>query len=106
LTSVTLPQSLRIIKRNAFDGNSSLVSITIPSGVTTIENLIFGDCHALVSITVEAEVPPTLNWGLYSNGDTMMQGGLTIYVPAGSVNAYKAADGWKEYAAKITAIIP
>jgi hypothetical protein len=28
---------------------------------------------------------------------------LTIYVPAGSVNAYKNAEGWKEYADRITA---
>ena len=30
--------------------------------------------------------------------------GTTIKVPAASVAAYKAADGWKDYANRITAI--
>ena len=49
-------------------------------------------------MTVKAAIPPRL----YSDPiPTTIQ---TIYVPASSVDAYKAADKWKNYADKIQAI--
>ena len=61
---------------------------------------MFKDCTALETLTILAAVPPSL--------DSTALGGTTsltdIYVPSDSVNAYKAADGWSNYASKITAI--
>ena len=39
---------------------------------------------------------PMLGFDIVSN--------LTIYVPAASIDAYKAAEGWSNYAGKIQAI--
>jgi hypothetical protein len=105
LTSVTLPKTLRIIRQNAFHACSALASITIPSGVTTIGNYAFFNCQALTSMTVEAETPPDVEGDLFPR-ELIPENLAHIYVPAGSAEAYKNADGWKKHAALITAIIP
>lgn len=43
-----------------------------------------------------AAQPPYLGWPEYNTYGTDV-----IYVPTNSVAAYKAADGWKDYADKI-----
>ena len=51
LTSISLPQSLKIIRSCSFKGCSSLNSLVIPEGVTTIEEESFGGCSSLNSIS-------------------------------------------------------
>ena len=53
LTSVNLPDSVRIIDPRAFAG-SGLTSITIPAAVTTLSTSAFNGCNALKSITVDS----------------------------------------------------
>ena len=48
-------------------------------------------------ITIKADVSPTL-------ANNALNKVTAIYVPAESVEAYKAADGWKNFADKIQAI--
>jgi hypothetical protein len=103
LTSVTLPQSLRVIRQNAFHACSVLASITIPSGVTTIGNYAFFDCSALTSMTVESVAPPSVTGDLFPR-DLIPPGLTAIYVPAAGVDAYKNANGWKKHADLITPI--
>ena len=55
---------------------------------------------ALRSFTVKATVPPTLA----SNAFRSTNSAFTIYVPSQSVLAYQTADGWMNYASRITAI--
>ena len=91
LTSVTIGNSVTSIGDCAFYYCSSLTSITIPDSVTSIGDFAFSDCKGLTEITVKAINPPTLNSYVFPNEVR------TIYVPARSVEAYKAADGWKDY---------
>jgi hypothetical protein len=57
--------------------------------VTSIGTNAFDMCPKLMSVTCLAEVPPT--FGAYNfNASTS----ATLYVPAGSVDAYKATAGW------------
>ena len=56
LTSVSLPDTLTIIKAGAFFNNSSLKEFTIPKSVVTIERSAFGECYALTSITIPDSV--------------------------------------------------
>ena len=79
-------------------GCGNLKSIDIPEGVTSIGNSAFSGCHSLTSFTCLATNPPALGSKAFND----MNG--TIYVPAASVEAYKAADGWKDYASQIQAI--
>ena len=94
LTSVEIPNSVTSIGYNAFRGCSGLTSVTIGSGVTSIEGWAFGDCTDLTSVTCLATNPPTLEKKVWSNVDVSK---ITLYVPAESVDAYKAADQWKDF---------
>ena len=100
LTSVTIPDSVTSIGGQAFYGCSRLTSVTIPDSVTSIEQNAFNYCTGLTSITVEATTPPTLaNTNAFNNTNN-----CPIYVPAESVDTYKAASNWSSLASRIQAI--
>ena len=100
LTSVTIGNSVTSIGTSAFRFCNSLTSITIPDTVTKVGQQAFRDCTGLTSITIKATTPPTLdNVNAFSNTNN-----CPIYVPAASVETYKAASGWSSYASRIQAI--
>ena len=101
LTGITIPSNVTSIGYNAFSVCKSLTGITIPNSVTSIGGYAFSDCDSLKTMTVEAVTPPTLGKGAFVN---MGSGIQIIYVPAESLDAYKTADGWKDYADRIEAI--
>ena len=100
LASITIPNNVTSIGYHAFFGCDSLASVTIPNNVTNIGMQVFYSCDSLASVTVEAAIPPTLG----SNSFDYTSPNLVIYVPAESVDAYKAANNWSNYASKIQAI--
>jgi hypothetical protein len=99
LTSVNIPDSLTTIRYGAFAYCDSLTSVNIPNSVTTIGEAAFVYCENLTSVYCKPTIPP-------AGGDAMFYGnaaGRKIYVPAGSVNAYKSAEYWSAYANAIVA---
>ena len=100
LESIDLPQSITYINTTAFAECTSLSSITIPSNVSSINSRAFYNCTGLTSITVLPTTPPTLEAEVFDNTNE-----APIYVPAGSVDAYKAAAYWSNYASRIQAIV-
>ena len=99
LTSITIPNSVTSIGVEAFYTCDRLTGITIPNSVTYIGNRAFIYCHKLTKVTVQATTPPSLG------SDAFYDSGIQrIYVPADSLDAYKTADDWKDYADKIWAI--
>lgn len=105
LTSVEIPNGVTTIGKSAFDECYKLgPSITIPNSVTTIGDRTFYLCYALKSLTVLAITPPTIPILGGSGAVFAGMSGFTIYVPAESVDAYKAANVWSDYADKIQAI--
>ena len=100
LTTVTLPEGLKSIGVQAFHGCSSLTSITLPEGLTSIEVSAFYSCSSLATVTCLAATPPTLGVNAFYGCDDL----TVIYVPVGSVDDYKAATRWSDYAGIIQSI--
>lgn len=94
LAHVTIPDSVTTIGSYAFSGCSNLASITIPENVTSIGNWAFERCTSLSIVTVKCNTPPRPGYILFSSCPELK----TIIVPESSVDAYKSADGWSNYA--------
>lgn len=119
LETVIMPNSITTIRKGAFSG-TRITSIDIPENVTYIgDNVFYNDF--LTEITIPRKVsyignnnfmvmglrqmtllnpnPPTIFENTFVN-----RGRFPIYVPAESVDAYKAAQYWSEFADNIQAI--
>ena len=97
LTSVEIGNSVTSIEDHVFYKCSGLTSIEIPNSVTSIGIQAFYDCTGLTSVYIKSTTPPTL-------GNYVFDGNASdrkIYVPRASLNAYKTASGWSEYASAI-----
>ena len=90
-SSITIPNSVRIINAYAFANNTCLTSMTFPSSVTAVGSYVLCGDTALEEITFEGTTPPTLGNTGNSLGDTAYT--FPIYVPCESIDAYKAAFG-------------
>ena len=98
LTSINIPDSVTTIGTTAFTGNRNLRQITIGSGITSIGNQTTTNSDRIQSITIKATTPPTISELTWQSTT------CPIYVPAESVDAYKAATNWSDYASRIQAI--
>lgn len=100
LTSITIPSGVTVIPNYAFFNCDNLSTIVLPAGITRIgsSSLRAGSRESTLAITCMATVPPTLSQGALPDTN------FTVYVPADSVDAYKAADVWSDYANFITAM--
>ena len=94
LTSVTIPNSVTSIGGSAFAFCYSLTSVTIPSSVTSIGESAFSGCDIPVVIS-KIEAPFTIATNTFSNNTFL---NATLYVPKGTIDKYKATDGWKKFA--------
>ena len=98
LTSVIIPNSVTSIGSYAFDGCSGLTSVTIPNSVTSIGSYAFdgADIPTVISLI---ENPFTIK-GKASDFRTFSPNtflNATLYVPKGTIEKYKATDGWKDF---------
>jgi len=114
ITELTIPNSVTTIGNNAFYDCSGLTSVTIPNSVTSIGNYAFSNCSGLTSVTIGNSVtsigdrafygcdnlsevfclaltPPSIYYDTFKSYDA------TLFVPKGSVNAYKATSYWKNF---------
>lgn len=105
LETITLPTGFKYLNKEVFKGCTSLKGITFPATTERYLSDAFAGCTSLQWVSVEAETPvaPYTNY----SGTTFSPEGAfdasfltdgTLYVPDASVDAYKAADGWKEFA--------
>ena len=98
------------IGTGAFQNNTGLTEVTIPSSIISIGANAFAGCTNLQSITINIIVPINLYTAAArayvraltrSSGDDVFDGvnknTCILYVPEGSVDAYKAAPVWKEF---------
>ena len=92
LQSISIPDSVTFVGDYAFEYCYSLQSISIPDSVTDIGEEAFDYCLSLATITVCATTPPYLTTPFWYSPPYAV-----IYVPAESVDAYKAATNWNYY---------
>lgn len=118
VTSITIPEEAEIteIAEFTFRGCSQLAGFTIPQSVTNIGRYAFYECHTLTQITLPASVthigymalyfyslntvtcksavPPTCGNEVF---DSYRYAEMTLYVPEGSKEAYKADATWGQF---------
>ena len=91
--STVIPNSVTCIGTSAFYCCSSLTSITIPNSVTNIEYGAFQNC-VIQEVISKIENPFNIFINTF-NDNTLYN--ATLYVPKGTINKYKATDGWKDF---------
>jgi len=93
LDSIALSDSLTTIGESAFSSCSSLLRINFPASLTNIGLGAFAWDTYLSSITCDAITPPSLGLVVFQEVNKQ----IPLYVPEESINAYKAADQWKDF---------
>ena len=95
LASVTIPDGVTSIGSYAFQYCYSFASVTIPDGVTSIGRAAFYNCVGVKEYHLLPTTPPSLPNTNAFNG---IPSDCIIYVPVGSLEVYRTATNWSEYA--------
>ena len=93
LASLELAEGVQKLGSSAFRDCSALTQVTLPASLTEVGIRVFGGHGPSIVFTSLATTPPDHNGG-YPLGELA---GVTLYVPQGSLEAYKSAFGWKDY---------
>lgn len=96
LEHVHFPTSLKSIGDEAFERCYALKEVVLPPSTTSLGLAAFSGCKQLESVVVKAITPPSGDRYLFTDTND-----CPIYVPAQSVEAYKSAPYWSEYADRI-----
>lgn len=91
LTSVTIGNSVSLIGNRSFKGCKGLTSVTIPNSVSIIAGYSFSECTGLKKVYSLNPVPPVIRGYAFSSYDA------GLFVPQGSLSAYKSAEGWSDF---------
>ena len=95
LSSITIPSMVTHIGYGAFGGCSHLEEVLIQYRVTEIGHQAFSQ-SGLRFLGIKAPIPPALGVDVFRYSNLSL-----ILVPTESVDAYKSASGWSDYAGSI-----
>lgn len=90
---ITIPEGITTLEDSAFWEQRGLQEIIIPTTIKSIGSKAFSVCVDLLKVYCKAITPPAMEQAFDSNPYNR-----TIYVPRESVDAYKSAPGWSNYA--------
>lgn len=85
---ISLPQVAEVMSMACY-GCSALEEVVIPEGTTKIGGQAFYECRALTDVYCRAGVPPLLGIQVFEGTSIK-----NLYVPEGSADAYREAEGW------------
>ncbi len=94
LTEYTIPEEVTTIGFYSFGYCESLEKVIIPETVSAISNLAFPDSPNIKEVYCKSTTPPTGGGDMFYNHASDRK----IYVPTESVEAYKSAEYWCDYA--------
>lgn len=88
-----IPDGVESIGNFAFGGCTSLASVTIPNSVTSIGVDAFEGCDIPIIVS-RIENPFVIDNNTFTQ-NTLSN--ATLYVPDGTIEKYKATDGWQKF---------
>ncbi len=89
LKHITLSKNIKVIPKGAFQQCGSLDNVVIPASVESIEEFVFLACSSLRTVVSENSDPPRIREYTFDVNNR-----ITVFVPEGSVEAYKAHELW------------
>lgn len=94
--SYAIPSTVNTLGESAFENCRLLTSVIIPETVSAISHYVFGNCVGLTSIVSKRTTPVDISnsYSVFWNINTST---CTLFVPAGSVELYKAAYQWGSF---------
>ena len=95
--STVIPNTVKYITSNAFNGRTNLSTINIPASVTTIYKNAFDGCTKLREVWCESETPASLKDASFAN----ISSNAVLYVPTIEAVATYEASTWKNYFSEI-----
>ena len=97
LTDFPITEDITRIGYRAFYKCPGPACLTIPASLTVIGREAFMNCKNLREVYCKAIVPPSCEEPDSSKASVICSSSVKLYVPVGTAEAYKAADGWKEF---------
>lgn len=103
LQEVEFPKSLKTIGNYCFDKNLKFTKVTIPENVTLIGGYAFEGNPQLTTVYSLSQTPPEIKKGyldgeeVYTLFDDNDYGERVLYVPQGTIDAYKLTFGWNHF---------
>jgi hypothetical protein len=92
--ALVIPDLIETIGEEAFSHCEKITGLQLGASVKTITDYVFYSCSSLAEITSLNPVPPVVAAQTF-NGVNMAT--CKLRTPAGSVDAYRAADVWKNF---------
>ena len=85
--------SVKNIPFGFMPGTKKFSFLSLPNSIDTTKQYAFMDWFGLEKIVSENPVPPIMDTTVFRGIDK----NIAVYVPCGSIDAYKSAEGWKEF---------
>ena len=95
MTTITLPEGVTTLGTECFR-TARIRYLVLPSTISTLNHQCLNPVNYCSYIVFKSINPPSLNVNAFG-----LTSGCKIYVPDDSVNAYKTATNWTNYAARI-----
>lgn len=94
LTSVNVPEGVETIGSMAFSNCNAMTELTLPSTLKTVGMMAFADCSGMKTFRVNATQVPVAEMMAFEGMDYTA---CKLIVPEGTLDAYKAAEEWKNF---------